>query len=430
MAIITADSTATADSDVITADGYSGAYCTPSFIAATTAVSDPTLSPGPVLISVGLISGTTQAYAPAASPGPVSRTADYLAPATSLPVPVLSGGLVSRTADYLAPTTALPAPTLSAGPVSRTADYLAPATALPDPGAAPGLVSLEPGYLGQATELYEPAPWEGPVTLGADRVPESGALYDLSLSPGPVSRSVELIDSPPTLNVPVLTSQASIGYLAPSTQVFELDKWTRVMLLEDITVQTIPQSFPIRTPQNGIIVADSIVTPEISDISRASTLEVDDIALSTGFAPCQSVGIISSGGTSLLSSGGGGLYSPGGGTALSTGKGSSILSSGGSSILGSGGSSALSVGVDCPPCIPEEPDPEEEVPYASRVDFVSDTELYRAEAEPGTSESSAGWRIRHSVIAAEDDVTTTWANGPAAFTHAWDQRERCPYTGV
>ena len=172
---------------------------------------------------------------------------------------------------------------------------------------------------------------------------------------------------------------------------------------------------------------DILVLPQVT-ARLPSKLSVEDIALSGQVGPCQLDSIVSSGGTSLLGTSQGGVSSPGGGTAISSGGASSILSAGGNSVLGSGGSSALSVGVDCPPCIPEDPDPEEEVPYASRVDFVSDTELYRAEADPGTSESSAGWRIRHIVIAADDDVTTTWANGTAAFTHRWDQRLAYPYT--
>jgi hypothetical protein len=71
---------------------------------------------------------------------------------------------------------------------------------------------------------------------------------------------------------------------------------------------------------------------------------------------------------------------------------------------------------------------EEEVAQAKRVDFINDNLLYRGEANPGTLDSAAAWRIRKIVIAADDDVTETWANGSGDYIHIWDNRLSYTYT--
>ena len=72
---------------------------------------------------------------------------------------------------------------------------------------------------------------------------------------------------------------------------------------------------------------------------------------------------------------------------------------------------------------------EDEMVYASRVDFLSDELLYRGEAVPGTADGGNLWRIRKIDIAASDgDVTTTWANGSASFNKVWDDRLSYTYT--
>jgi hypothetical protein len=122
-----------------------------------------------------------------------------------------------------------------------------------------------------------------------------------------------------------------------------------------------------------------------------------------------------------------GIDSAGSSTLIHSG--SSSIGSGGSSFVSGGGDSIIGIGGTCPPIPPaEEPDPEEEVPYASRVDFISDNELYRAEADPGTADSEPKWRIRKIAIATDDDVTTTWANGSSSFVHVWDDRFIYLYT--
>jgi len=72
--------------------------------------------------------------------------------------------------------------------------------------------------------------------------------------------------------------------------------------------------------------------------------------------------------------------------------------------------------------------PEEAEMYAKRVDFISDTLLYRGEAAPGSVESAAVWRIRRIAFAADDDVTEEWANGSADFNQVWDDRLGLSYS--
>lgn len=70
---------------------------------------------------------------------------------------------------------------------------------------------------------------------------------------------------------------------------------------------------------------------------------------------------------------------------------------------------------------------EEEVAYSKRIDFVSDDQLYRAEAVPGSDESDPVWRIRKVVLASDGDVVETWAEGDANFDKIWSNRETYNY---
>jgi hypothetical protein len=70
---------------------------------------------------------------------------------------------------------------------------------------------------------------------------------------------------------------------------------------------------------------------------------------------------------------------------------------------------------------------EEEV-YSTRVDFVNDNLLYRAEAPVGTADSAPFWRIRRIVIGNDGDVTEVWANGNANFVNIWDNRTFLSYS--
>ena len=71
---------------------------------------------------------------------------------------------------------------------------------------------------------------------------------------------------------------------------------------------------------------------------------------------------------------------------------------------------------------------EDEVPYSKRIDFVSDTLIYRGEAAVGAPESSPSWRIRRIQIGVDGDVTETWANGTALFDQVWTNRASLTYS--
>lgn len=71
---------------------------------------------------------------------------------------------------------------------------------------------------------------------------------------------------------------------------------------------------------------------------------------------------------------------------------------------------------------------EEDMALAKRVDFVSDTLIYRGEALPGTAASSAAWRIKRISIAGDDDVTEEWADGAATYSQVWDDRASLDYS--
>jgi len=66
--------------------------------------------------------------------------------------------------------------------------------------------------------------------------------------------------------------------------------------------------------------------------------------------------------------------------------------------------------------------------YATRVDFITDNDLYRGEAVPGSLESAPVWRVRYIETAADGDVTTTWASGNADFDKRWDNRSGMIYS--
>jgi hypothetical protein len=66
--------------------------------------------------------------------------------------------------------------------------------------------------------------------------------------------------------------------------------------------------------------------------------------------------------------------------------------------------------------------------YAERVDFITDSLLYKGWADPGTAESAAEWRIQRIVIGADDDVTKTYPDGSNGFEFAWDDRATLSYS--
>ena len=69
-----------------------------------------------------------------------------------------------------------------------------------------------------------------------------------------------------------------------------------------------------------------------------------------------------------------------------------------------------------------------EVPYSKRIDFITQNEIYRGEAQVGSSENSPLWRIRKIVISGDGDVTETWADGSSDFNKLWTSRLSYTYT--
>jgi hypothetical protein len=56
------------------------------------------------------------------------------------------------------------------------------------------------------------------------------------------------------------------------------------------------------------------------------------------------------------------------------------------------------------------------------------TLAYLGQALPGTSASSAGWRIQKLIFSVDGDVTVQWADGNANFDNVWNDRTSLTYT--
>ena len=80
----------------------------------------------------------------------------------------------------------------------------------------------------------------------------------------------------------------------------------------------------------------------------------------------------------------------------------------------------VEVGIPGPPG-PPGPATGETMPYAKRTDFVGDDVIYKGEAEPGSSESDAVWRIS-KITFVDEDATEQWAEGSASFDKMWSSR--------
>ena len=75
------------------------------------------------------------------------------------------------------------------------------------------------------------------------------------------------------------------------------------------------------------------------------------------------------------------------------------------------------------------PAAESTLPLASRVDFVGDTLIYRAKANPGTLDATNGWRIEEiTFVGPDEDVEIRWAGGNANFDKVWDDRATFLYS--
>lgn len=85
----------------------------------------------------------------------------------------------------------------------------------------------------------------------------------------------------------------------------------------------------------------------------------------------------------------------------------------------------VSEGIQGPPGMPGTA--EDEVPYSKRIDFVTDSVLYKGEAQPGSAESAQVWRIRRITFSNDGDSLEEWAAGTAAFDKAWTNRASFTY---
>lgn len=74
------------------------------------------------------------------------------------------------------------------------------------------------------------------------------------------------------------------------------------------------------------------------------------------------------------------------------------------------------------------PDPEEQMAYAKRIDFISDNLLYKGEAIVGTLDSDPAWRIHKIIIGSDSDVTEIWASGNALYDKRWSDRLSYSYS--
>jgi hypothetical protein len=77
---------------------------------------------------------------------------------------------------------------------------------------------------------------------------------------------------------------------------------------------------------------------------------------------------------------------------------------------------------------PTGPQAGEDEVYSTRVDFVNDNLLYKAEAAVGTANSLPLWRIRRVIVGNDGDITEEWANGNANFVNIWDNRVSLNYS--
>lgn len=75
---------------------------------------------------------------------------------------------------------------------------------------------------------------------------------------------------------------------------------------------------------------------------------------------------------------------------------------------------------------------EDELNLTSRLDETTmGSVLYYAEAQPGTAESAASWRIQEITflnLPTEDDLQILWADGDNNFNNVWDDRLALSYS--
>lgn len=68
------------------------------------------------------------------------------------------------------------------------------------------------------------------------------------------------------------------------------------------------------------------------------------------------------------------------------------------------------------------------VTYATRIDFVDSTTMYKGEAAVGSADGDVAWRISKYVFSADGDTSITWASGNDTFDKVWNNRASLSYS--
>lgn len=75
------------------------------------------------------------------------------------------------------------------------------------------------------------------------------------------------------------------------------------------------------------------------------------------------------------------------------------------------------------------PAAEEDVPFASRVDFIGDDRIIKGQAQPGTLDADNAWRIQEiTFVGTDEDVEIRWASANSNFDKIWNDRLTYTYT--
>lgn len=80
------------------------------------------------------------------------------------------------------------------------------------------------------------------------------------------------------------------------------------------------------------------------------------------------------------------------------------------------------------PAGPTGPTGPTDMSFAKRVDFISESLLYKGFAAPGTLDSNPHWSISRITIGSDGDVTEQFALGSDAFVNAWTDRLTLTYS--
>lgn len=177
------------------------------FIAAATALYEPTLDSSAGNIQPDLIASQTTLYEPSLEPGAATIAGEFIASSEIVYQPSLSSALTIQ-AGFVASGTTLYDPSLSGGPATITPDAISSATALYEPTLVPGDVSIAGEFISSATSLYVPT-LESVIAVLPDFIGATTTIYAPTLTPGAVTASPDAIASTtvvyePGLSIPSL----------------------------------------------------------------------------------------------------------------------------------------------------------------------------------------------------------------------------------